>query len=72
MWHLETLKKRKTRPRAVVDVGAGQGNPHLYEAFHVLVEPLREHEPALRNLLTRYEGECLIVAVGSSELGTSR
>ncbi len=54
----------------VVDVGAGRGTPRLYEAFpeafHVLVEPLEEHEPKLRDILKQYKGEYFLTAVGST------
>jgi FkbM family methyltransferase len=55
----------------VVDVGVGKGTPQLYEAFpnayHVLVEPLSEHEPRLREILDSYEGKYILTAVGASE-----
>jgi FkbM family methyltransferase len=70
MWQLDTLKGSGVRPRTVVDVGTGRGTPQLYEAFpksyQVLVEPLKEHEPGLQNILTRYDGEYFLTAVGSS------
>jgi FkbM family methyltransferase len=53
-----------------VDVGAGRGTPQLYGAFrksyHVLVEPLKEHESGLQNILKQYDGEYFLTAVGST------
>ena len=70
LWRPDILKRMGTNPRTVVDVGVGRGTPQLYEAFpeafQVLVEPLKEHEPRLKRILKRYEGEYFLTAVGSS------
>jgi FkbM family methyltransferase len=54
-----------------VDVGACQGTRELYKAFpdayHVLVEPLEEHEPHLRAILRNYRGQYFVTALGRSE-----
>jgi hypothetical protein len=51
----------RIHPRTVVDVGVGRGTPQLYEpfpkSFQVLIGPLKEHEPGLQDILTKYEGE---------------
>jgi FkbM family methyltransferase len=55
----------------VIDVGAAEGTPPLYEAFpaahHVLIEPLEEHREALEELAGRIGGEYLLMAVGTEE-----
>ena len=70
LWQPDILKRSGIRPRTVVDVGVGRGTPQLYEAFpeafHILVEPLKEHEPRLRRILRRYKGEYFLTAVGSN------
>jgi FkbM family methyltransferase len=69
-WRPAVLKRSGMNPRTVVDVGAGRGTPQLYEAFptsfQVLIEPLKEHEPDLQNILKQYEGRYFLTAVGSS------
>jgi FkbM family methyltransferase len=53
-------------PDLVIDVGVANGTPELYEAFPsaplFLVEPLREFEPALKEICTQRKGEYLIAA----------
>lgn len=70
LWQPDVLKRSGIRPRTVVNVGVGRGTPQLYEAFpeafQVLIEPLKEHEPRLRRILRRYKGEYFLTAVGSS------
>jgi FkbM family methyltransferase len=69
-WRPDILKGSGMNPRTVVDVGVGRGTPQLYEAFptsfQVLIEPLKEHEPDLQNILKQYEGRYFLTAVGSS------
>lgn len=68
-WRPDALKRLGVRPRTVVDVGVGRGTPQLYAAFpdsfHALVEPLEEHEPGLRKILTKYKGAYFLTALGS-------
>ncbi len=63
--------RRGFRAATVIDVGVGDGTPSLYEAFadahHVLIDPLIEHEPAMKSWLARYEGEYVLKAVGERE-----
>jgi len=70
VWHLDVLERSGVRPQTIVDVGVGRGTPQLYESFlkayQILIEPLKEHEPVLQNILTQYEGEYFLMAVGSS------
>jgi FkbM family methyltransferase len=71
-WSPENLRKAGLglAPRTVIDVGVGAGTPHLYRAFpdayHVLVEPLREWEPALQRVLENYRGEYVLAAAGAA------
>jgi len=69
-WTLGEVNKARFSPRTVVDVGAGRGTPHLYEAFpeayHFLVEPLMEYESDLRKVLEPYQGEYIFTAAGAT------
>lgn len=53
---LERLKRAGFKPGTVFDVGVYHGTPELYDAFpaarHVLVEPVREHEPFITAALS--------------------
>ena len=74
-WLPEVMRKRGLAPATVIDVGAGRGTPPLYEAFPdaylVLIEPIREFEPALARFVSGRPGEYQLVAVGASEgMGT--
>ncbi len=66
-WGAENLRKDFS-PATVIDVGVWQGTKPLYDAFpdafHVLIEPLQEFEPKLRQRLSRMDGELLLTAVG--------
>jgi FkbM family methyltransferase len=61
-------------PAVVFDVGVAWGTPELYEAFpearHVLVEPLAEYEPGIRQIEQRYQAEWVRAAAGP-EPGTA-
>jgi FkbM family methyltransferase len=52
----------------VVDVGVADGTPELDRQFpkarHLLVEPLREWEPALRTIARAYDAQYVIAAAG--------
>ena len=54
----------------VFDVGVGFGTPDLYAAmptaFFVLIEPLVEYEPAIRQILSEYRGSCEYCALGDN------
>jgi FkbM family methyltransferase len=69
-WSAENLRKDGLAPATMIDVGAGGGTPPLSRAFpdayHVLIEPLREFEPKLRKRLERHDGELLTTAVGET------
>ena len=72
-WSAEPLRRHGYAPATVIDVGVAAGTPALYEAFpdayHVLVEPLAEFEPALQALVARNGGEYVLAAAGA-ERGT--
>jgi FkbM family methyltransferase len=69
-WRPESLRKPGFAPATLIDVGVGPGTGDLYQAFPdaylVLVEPLAEFEPMLRELVGRRPGEYVLTAVGSS------
>jgi FkbM family methyltransferase len=56
-------------PGTVVDVGVGWGTPDLYAGFpgarHLLVEPLAEYEPALKQVAERHRAEYVLAAAGA-------
>ena len=73
-WEAEYLKRLGFSPRTIVDVGVAYGTPYLelrsfYEAFpesyFVLVEPLKEFEPYLQDILKKYKGEYFLIALGA-------
>jgi FkbM family methyltransferase len=71
-WSPVNLRKAGFSPQTIVDVGVGaDGTPQLYEAFPeaflILIEPLKEHEPQLKAILKEYEGEYFLTAVGARE-----
>lgn len=70
-WHPEHLRKLGFSPRTVIDVGVGNGTWPLYRAYpeatFVLVEPLREFEPAMKRVLEAHPGRYFLTAVGERE-----
>jgi FkbM family methyltransferase len=70
-WLPDVMRKRGLSPATVIDVGAGRGTPALYEAFpeayHVLIEPIREFESTLQQIVSQRRGEYRLVAVGATE-----
>ncbi len=70
-WQAANLRKPGLSPRTVVDVGVDKGTPELYEAFpeafHVLIEPLKENEPHLQEILQKYEGTYFLTGVGAKD-----
>src|SRR5262245_10078596 len=69
MESLRHIKKMGFIPGAVIDVGVADGTPELYETFsssrHLLVEPLAEHEPAMRRICSQYNAEYVLAAAGA-------
>jgi FkbM family methyltransferase len=71
-WDPAQLASRDFTPVTVIDVGANEGVPSLVDVFpdahHVLIEPLREYEPALRQLLENARsGEYVWAAIGAQD-----
>lgn len=65
---LTLLRGRGFNPTMVIDVGAQTGTPPLYEVFpdahHLMIEPVVENEPALRDVCSQLRSaEYLIAAV---------
>ncbi|MBF0231894.1 MAG: FkbM family methyltransferase, partial [Desulfamplus sp.] len=50
----------------VIDIGVGKGTWKLYkafpESFFLLIEPLKNFEPDLKNILKQYKGEYVLAA----------
>jgi FkbM family methyltransferase len=57
-------------PSTVIDVGVGRGTPELYEPFpnstFLLVEPVVEFEPFLREICGKYSADYIIAAAGDN------
>jgi FkbM family methyltransferase len=70
-WRPQAMAARGFTPATVIDVGAARGTPLLYrsfpDAYHVLIEPLREFEEELEQLTHTWRGEYLLTAVGAAE-----
>ena len=70
-WHLHQLQRFGFHPQTVVDVGVGFGTLVLYKAFpcayHVLIEPVVEFDPHIKNILQTYRGHSVRTAVGAEE-----
>lgn len=68
--HLRHVASLGFQPATIIDVGAAEGTPPLYavfpKAFHVLVEPLREFEPQLKELTDRLGGTYRIAAANDT------
>jgi FkbM family methyltransferase len=66
---LEHMTLLGLAPRTVIDVGAANGTPPLYEAFpdarHILLEPLVEFEPDLEEVARAYDADYVLAAAGS-------
>ena len=70
-WTPDLVQRHGAHPATVVDVGAGAGTPALYSAFpdayHVLIEPLREFDARLQSLLEECRGEHIQTAIGAEQ-----
>jgi FkbM family methyltransferase len=75
-WEADYIKRLGFTPRTIVDVGVAYGTPSLeshslYEAFpesyFVLIEPLKEFEPYMQEILKKYGGEYFLTAVGARD-----
>ncbi len=65
---LRQIAKLGFRPRTVIDVGVAYHTLELYQQFPeariLLVEPLAEFEPFLRQICTQYKAEYVLAAAG--------
>jgi FkbM family methyltransferase len=75
-WDAKYLKRLGFNPRTIVDVGVAYGTPYLesrtlYEAFpdsyFILIEPLKEFEPYLQDILKKYKGTYFLTALGARD-----
>jgi len=73
--YLRRVRASSFQPATVIDVGVADGTFDLYHAFpasrFLLVEPLAEFEPSLRNICQRIDGIYEIVAA-TGEIGCRR
>lgn len=71
----QQLGRVNVQPATVIDVGVASGTPELYASFpgaeFLLVEPLREWEPNLRELASKLRARYELVAAASVP-GTAR
>ncbi len=70
---LQQLSHLGCAPATVIDVGAADGTPPLYEVFpsarHILVEPLEEFAPTLRSWAARLGRADVVIAAAGAEPG---
>ena len=70
-WESAYLKRLGFQPRTVVDVGVAYGTPPLYEAFPesylVLIEPLKEFESHMQEILKKYNGKYFLTGLGARD-----
>lgn len=74
-WDKQNLLKPGINPKTVVDIGVDNGTPYLYDAFEssffVLIEPLKECEEDMKDILTKYKGKYFITACGDEDTKTT-
>ncbi len=67
---LQQLSSLGFRPRTVIDVGVATNSEELYQAFKdadiLLVEPLAEFEPFLRDICRSYKAQYVLAAAGEN------
>lgn len=67
---LSQLARLGFQPRTVIDVGVAFHTPELYEAFPaaaiLLVEPLAEFEPFLRQICSAHNAQYVLAAAGAA------
>jgi FkbM family methyltransferase len=70
-WNADYLRRLRFEPRTLVDVGVGRGIAPLYQAFPeahlVLVDPIRECEPVMQQVLATRPGDYVVAALGDRE-----
>lgn len=66
---IEHLKRLGFKPQTVIDVGVAIGTIELYKAFpdatHLLIEPVKEFEEALKEIARKFKAEYVIAAAGA-------
>jgi len=71
---LQQAVKNGLNPETIIDVGAADGTPPLYEVFpeatHILIEPLEEFSPNLIQLVTQLKKAEYIIAAATSKTGS--
>jgi FkbM family methyltransferase len=67
---LNNIKRLGFYPETIIDVGAKIGTPCLYKAFpdshHILIEPIEENEPALKQVCSNLKKAEYIIAAATS------
>jgi FkbM family methyltransferase len=67
------VRQNGFKPRTVIDVGAAQGTPVLYDVFpqarYILIEPLEEYIPHLKQLVDRLDIAEYIIAAATATPG---
>ena len=62
------IKSLGFQPKTILDVGVASGTPELYkvfpECYFLLIEPLKEFEADLKNILGQYNGSYVLAAAG--------
>ena len=70
---LRQVHQNGFNPRTVIDVGAAQGTPVLYDVFpqarYILIEPLEEYIPHLKQLVDRLDTAEYIIAAATATPG---
>lgn len=69
----ELLKANGLRPRTLFDIGVATGTPGFYQTFedvrYVLVDPLEEAEPFMRDICGRFPGAVYELAAAGAAMG---
>ena len=70
---LERMKAAGLEPGTVFDIGVATGTPELYGVFegvrYVLVEPLKESEPFMQEVVDAHPGSVAVIAAAGRAMG---
>ena len=70
---LERMRQAGLKPATVFDVGFADGTPELYGVFegvrYIVIEPLKESEPLMRQIVEQYPGSVAINAAAGPSAG---
>lgn len=70
---LKQVAENGFNPQTIIDVGAANGTPPLYEVFpnarHILIEPLEEFTPDLKSLVSKLRNAQYFIAVANKISG---